>query len=215
MKTIFEEYPGIVIYRITNIESGKSYIGSTKNFLSRKRNHLILLRKGKHSNHSLQEDFEKIGREKFLFEILEFVKNRDDLFSRESFWMSKFPILYNIKHAPQTNNRTLRSKLSDRFRDLLVIEVENDPLFIDAIKDKLGISREFAFDLLRYNVFTIGRFALLSGLSVTTVCQKSSPSLINGSIDVELDFCYPFSDSENEGPKFIVRNEKSEKYLKI
>jgi len=69
--------------------------------------------------------------------------------------------------------------------------------------------------LMRYNVWTIDQFCDVSGLSVSTITNMARPNFIGNKIDTKLDVCYPFPDSNGKGPKFIIRNEKSEKYIKV
>ena len=72
-------------------------------------------------------------------------------------------------------------------------------------------------NLMRYNVWTVDQFCNVSGLSVSTITNLTRPYFVgDGSdeVDVKLDICFPFSDAEGRGPKFIVRNSKSEKYIK-
>lgn len=72
-------------------------------------------------------------------------------------------------------------------------------------------------NLMRYNVWTVDQFCNVSGLSVSTITNLTRPFFIkedSDEVDVKLDICFPFSDAEGKGPKFIVRNAKSEKYIK-
>lgn len=89
-----------------------------------------------------------------------------------------------------------------------------DPELIDRIHQRTSIEPEIIRNILRYNILTINQFAKLAKLSVSNVLNKTRASVVNGDVGTELDFCYPFSDDENDGPKFIFRNEKAEKYLK-
>lgn len=61
------------IYRIRNILNGRVYVGSTINLKTRLRNHLAMLKAGRHSNSFLSRDFKKCGENSFIFEILEFI----------------------------------------------------------------------------------------------------------------------------------------------
>lgn len=73
-------------------------------------------------------------------------------------------------------------------------------------------------NLMRYNVWTVDQFCNVSGLSVSTITNLTRPFFIkedSDEVDVKLDICFPFSDAEGKGPKFIVRNSKSEKYIKV
>jgi hypothetical protein len=92
--------------------------------------------------------------------------------------------------------------------------VKTEPALIDALAQKTGVDVEKIKVILRYNVFTINQFALLTGLSVSHILNKTRPSVINGKPDTELNFCYPFLDEEGDGPKFIFRDEKAERLLK-
>lgn len=70
--------------------------------------------------------------------------------------------------------------------------------------------------LMRYNVWTVDQFCDVSGRNVSTITNLTRPSLEKGSdIVIKLDTCYPFPDSGGKGPKFVVRNQKSEKYIKV
>lgn len=94
--------------------------------------------------------------------------------------------------------------------------VKKDPELIDRImiaRDLPDSDRKAIQEMLRYNVWTITQFSELTGLAVSTIANKCRPGYKNGSLTTELDFCYPFSDLEGTGPKYIVRNEKSEALL--
>jgi hypothetical protein len=92
--------------------------------------------------------------------------------------------------------------------------VKTDPETIDAIALKRTIDADIVRRMMRYNMFTIRQFAKLTGVTVSHILNKTSVSVINGIIGTELDYCYPFRDTDMEGPKFIVRNEKAENHLK-
>lgn len=89
-----------------------------------------------------------------------------------------------------------------------------DMALIESIAQNRAIGVERVKSMMRYNMFTINQFANLSGLSVSNVLNKTRPAVIEGKIGTELNFCYPFQDNINDGPKFILRDEKSEKFLK-
>jgi group I intron endonuclease len=57
------------IYRITNTQNGKYYVGRTKDFKGRKRRHFSCLRAGKHWNPNLQNSFNKWGEGCFRMDV--------------------------------------------------------------------------------------------------------------------------------------------------
>ncbi|MDK2600541.1 NUMOD3 domain-containing DNA-binding protein [Bacillus stercoris] len=58
------------VYKITNIVTGKYYIGSSYNCEERWKGHLKGLRNSKHVNNHLQHAFDKYGIDNFTFEII-------------------------------------------------------------------------------------------------------------------------------------------------
>jgi hypothetical protein len=69
--------------------------------------------------------------------------------------------------------------------------------------------------LMRYNIWTVDQFADVSGFSVSTITNMARPGFIGNKIGCKLDACFPFPDSDGRGPKFILRNQKSEQYIKL
>ena len=59
------------VYQIRNVENGKVYIGSSKNFEQRKGQHLQRLRLGGHHSPALQNAWNVHGEATFVFEVLE------------------------------------------------------------------------------------------------------------------------------------------------
>lgn len=79
-----------VIYKITCISNNKIYIGSASHYDKRMGTHISLLRKGEHDNPYLQSSFNKYGESSFIFEIIEKVKSKQELLSKEQYWLDKF-----------------------------------------------------------------------------------------------------------------------------
>ena len=59
------------VYKITNRNNDKVYLGSTGEFKRRSTQHLSSLKKNKHQNRHLQASFNKHGADAFLFEVVE------------------------------------------------------------------------------------------------------------------------------------------------
>jgi hypothetical protein len=108
--------------------------------------------------------------------------------------------------------------------------VKTDPTLLKKLYERINfetghenteekwMTEEEVKNLMLYNVWTIDQFKDVSGLAVSTITNLTRPYFVeenSDEVEVKLDICFPFSDSEGRGPKFIVRNPKSEKYIKI
>ncbi len=71
------------IYAIVNLKTEKFYIGSAVKLNSRKSLHLNQLRKGKHHSKYLQNSYNKHGEECFIFKVLEYVEDENNLLKIE------------------------------------------------------------------------------------------------------------------------------------
>lgn len=67
------------VYRLFNRINGRFYIGSTKEFKRRWRQHVKDLTANKHSNAFLQADFNICGSDAFVFEVLKVVEGPQEL----------------------------------------------------------------------------------------------------------------------------------------
>lgn len=85
-----------VIYQIRNKVNGKVYVGSAVNVKHRWSSHRSLLRKGIHHSIHLQRAFDLDGEVNFAFEILEIVQCKEDLLTREKYWIDSLNC-YNDK----------------------------------------------------------------------------------------------------------------------
>ena len=92
--------------------------------------------------------------------------------------------------------------------------VKADPELTEHIAKKTGIPTEKVKEMLRYNMFTVGQFSELTGLTVSVVHNKIRPVLKDDQYNTDLNFCHPFPGTIEKGPRFIVRDEKAEKHLK-
>ena len=77
----------IGIYKITNLQNNKIYIGKSTAVNYRWKKHLWFLKRNKHVNRHLQSAFNKYGENKFIFEIIEEC-SLEDLNSREIYWIN-------------------------------------------------------------------------------------------------------------------------------
>ena len=100
------------IYMILNTYNNKCYIGSTKNFYTRKQKHFRLLVLNKHHSDHLQRSYNKHGKDKFIFIVLEECEE-NCLLEREIFWIDLKKSLqpkygYNLAIPKRSGNLKLR-----------------------------------------------------------------------------------------------------------
>ena len=81
-KELNREYAGRVkpagIYQVRNTANGKMLLGSSLNLKGPLNRHKFMLKIGSHTNKTLQKDWNELGADIFVFEILEEVKMKDD-----------------------------------------------------------------------------------------------------------------------------------------
>ena len=66
------------IFQVKNVSNGKVLLGSSLNLDGALNRHKFMLKTDQHQNKMLQEDWNEYGPEKFVFEILEILKVKDD-----------------------------------------------------------------------------------------------------------------------------------------
>jgi len=99
------------IYQIKCIINGGIYVGSASKFGQRKNTHYNKLRDNIHENKKLQNAYNKYGELNMLFQIIEFVDNKDQLTSREQFYIDTLNPRFNIcKVANRTSGLTAWNK---------------------------------------------------------------------------------------------------------
>lgn len=106
------------IYFIRNQVNGKYYIGSAVNIRKRWTEHRRTLRLGTHHSRTLQRAWSKYGEDEFDFHLVEIVEEKDELISREQWWMdvlepSKSANGYNIHPVARS---ALGSKRTEEFK---------------------------------------------------------------------------------------------------
>ena len=81
-KDIHREYKERVkpagVYQVKNTVNGKVLLGSSLNLEGPLNRHKFMLKIGSHTNKALQKDWDELGPDKFVFEILEEIKVKDD-----------------------------------------------------------------------------------------------------------------------------------------
>ena len=131
------------IYKLTNLEDGKVYVGQTNNLDIRKNRHFYDLKKNKHHNKFLQNSYNKYGEENFIFECVEITDNLDE---RELYWINEYGGINSEL------NYNLKDPLTSDFSDYLKVEIkksmsgENNPNYgnkwSEEQKEKLSKERK-------------------------------------------------------------------------
>lgn len=85
------------IYKFESKSTGKVYIGSTTNFVTRLKQHLKDLRTHKHCNKRLQRHFDVYSVTDFTFSIIELFSDKDLMLQAEKNMIKNCKNLFNIK----------------------------------------------------------------------------------------------------------------------
>lgn len=78
------------IYSITNKINGKRYIGSSENIKIRWKNHKHFLKFNKSHSPHLQNAWNKYGEDNFIFEVLEYIQDKNELLKVEQYYLDWF-----------------------------------------------------------------------------------------------------------------------------
>lgn len=93
------------IYKFTNTENSKIYIGSAKNLRKRFTQHTTELRLNIHHSSHFQAAWNKYGEDKFTYEIIEFVEVTDLLLEREQYYLDT--LLFAQEYIRKESNKFL------------------------------------------------------------------------------------------------------------
>ena len=115
------------IYKITNIVSGKFYIGSSENIERRWGVHKSRLKGNYHINNHFQRAWDKYGEQAFKFEVLEYC-SKESCIEREQYYLDTLKpfgkIGYNIARFADASskgmhhNKKIREKISKNHADV-------------------------------------------------------------------------------------------------
>jgi len=121
-----------VIYFIINTKTEKMYIGSSMKSSRRKTTHFSRLKNGNHNNRFLQEDYNRYGKDAFVWKIIESgIDTVEKLVELEKkylhdLWNSG---LYNISKYPYNNWNNRKHTKATRIKMSLAQRGENNAMY--------------------------------------------------------------------------------------
>jgi len=83
------------VYRIVCFATGMCYVGLSKQPKERKCQHFRMLDAGNHDNSYLQRAYNKYGKSRFFFEVIETAIKKENITSREKYWINHFDSYQN------------------------------------------------------------------------------------------------------------------------
>ncbi len=116
------------VYRITNIRTGRAYVGSAVNISKRLAWHFNELKRGTHHCGHLQNSYNKWGKDAFDCDVIEYINDVTKLIEREQFYIDSFGFnnLYNssptagsslgVKRSEETKAKLRGRKFSEETR---------------------------------------------------------------------------------------------------
>lgn len=93
------------IYKFTNLSTQKIYIGSAKNLRKRFINHINALKTKTHHSLHFQHAWDKYGEDDFIYEIIEFVDDLNNLLNREQYYLNT--LLFAQEYINKENTKFL------------------------------------------------------------------------------------------------------------
>jgi group I intron endonuclease len=140
------------IYKITNIQNNKMYIGSSVNVTMRITRHKVDLKRNTHPNTHLQRTYNKNGKKVFIYEVIEYC-NPDRLISLEQQYIDQLNPEYNmckqarsvlgIKRSNKTKKKLSKALKGRKFTDehkkkLSAAKIGTTRIFTEEHKNKIS-----------------------------------------------------------------------------
>lgn len=171
---------GMGIYKITNTNNGKFYIGSSVDLYHRKSVHISKLNSNTHDNNYLQNSFNKYNGQGFIFNVIELIEDKNLLIEREQFWIDFYQsynpdIGYNLcRFAGSTLNRVFTEEHKRKLSIAALGKKSNAAkLTIDQVKE----IRQLIIDNIDLN--SIAKKYSVSQLTIKNIKDKKTWNMVS------------------------------------
>lgn len=101
------------IYQVKNTANGKMLLGSSLNLEGPLNRHKFMLKIGSHTNKALQNDWNELGSDAFVFEILEEVQMKDDPNFNLQDELTLLEMIWLEKLQPVENGYNLNARIRE------------------------------------------------------------------------------------------------------
>lgn len=101
------------IYQVKNTANGKMLLGSSLNLEGPLNRHRFMLKIGSHTNKILQSEWNELGPDVFVFEILEEVKMKDDPNFNLQDELTLLEMIWLEKLQPVENGYNLNARIRE------------------------------------------------------------------------------------------------------
>jgi len=101
------------IYQVKNMVNGKMLLGSSLNLEGPLNRHKFMLKIGSHTHKTLQRDWDELGADNFVFEILEEVKLVDSPKFNLSDELTLLEMIWLEKLQPVENGYNLNTRIRE------------------------------------------------------------------------------------------------------
>jgi group I intron endonuclease len=101
------------IYQVKNMANGKMLLGSSLNLEGPLNRHKFMLKIGSHTNKTLQADWNELGQNAFVFEVLEEVKMKEDLNFNLQDELTLLEMIWLEKLQPVENGYNLNARIRE------------------------------------------------------------------------------------------------------
>lgn len=156
------------IYKIENKLNGKVYIGQSMNIEQRWKTHLNSLRRNKHQNYSLQEDYNTFTEDAFKFSVIKKSESKKELYIYESYYVDLYKglnrELYNIKNLYSYNDIMEIENNIDSYQEDLKRVLMSIPEFSNEDKSEFKMISINYINNLTENIFDKTKLNILISL---------------------------------------------------